>query len=50
VIWMYRWYRPGRGTSPEELAEASSQFVRYGLRGKTPRPSARRSTSRAAAG
>lgn len=32
VIGMYRWYRPGRGTSAEELAEACSQFVRYGLR------------------
>jgi len=49
VIWMYRWYRPGRGTSAEELAEACSQFARYGLRGNTPRPTARRSASRAAA-
>jgi hypothetical protein len=36
VIWMYRWYRPGRGVSVEKLSETCAQFVRSGLRGKPP--------------
>ena len=52
VIWMYRWYRPGRGTSAEELSETCSQFVRYGLRVPVRRRkgAVRRRASRAAAG
>lgn len=33
IIWMYRWYRPGRGISVEELADTSTRFVRSGLKG-----------------
>jgi AcrR family transcriptional regulator len=50
VIWMYRWYRPGRGISPEELSDACARFARFGLRGDVPaRPAPRRKASRAAA-
>jgi AcrR family transcriptional regulator len=31
IIWMYRWYRPGRGTSVEELSEASARFALRGI-------------------
>jgi AcrR family transcriptional regulator len=33
IIWMYRWYRPGRGVSIEKLSETSALFARCGLRG-----------------
>jgi AcrR family transcriptional regulator len=33
IIWMYRWYRPGRGVSVEELSETCARFARYGVRG-----------------
>jgi TetR/AcrR family transcriptional regulator, cholesterol catabolism regulator len=46
IIWMYRWYRPSRGTSVEELANTCARFVRYGLVGTPPAPAkpARRRT------
>jgi TetR/AcrR family transcriptional regulator, cholesterol catabolism regulator len=50
VIWMYRWYRPGRGISAEVLSEACARFVRYGLRGDAPPRPARCKASRADAG
>jgi AcrR family transcriptional regulator len=34
IIWMYRWYKPGRGVSVEQLTDTSARFVRYGLRGE----------------
>lgn len=45
VIWMYRWYRPGRGVSVEELSDTCARFIRYGLTGgnaKAPRTKGRR--------
>jgi hypothetical protein len=33
VIWMYRWYRPGRGLSVETISKTCGEFVRFGLRG-----------------
>jgi AcrR family transcriptional regulator len=43
IIWMYRWYKPGRGVSIEELSDTSARFVRYGLKGKpTGRASSRK--------
>ena len=43
IIWMYRWYKPGRGVSIEELSETSARFVRYGLKGEpTGRASSRK--------
>jgi TetR/AcrR family transcriptional regulator, cholesterol catabolism regulator len=41
IIWMYRWYKPGRGVSVEQLTDTSARFVRYGLRG-APTPAAAR--------
>jgi AcrR family transcriptional regulator len=35
VIWMYRWYRPGRGASVEDVSETCARFVRYGLTGRS---------------
>jgi TetR/AcrR family transcriptional regulator, cholesterol catabolism regulator len=37
IIWMYRWYRPGRGVSVEELSDTCARFVRYGLTGGVPK-------------
>jgi TetR/AcrR family transcriptional regulator, cholesterol catabolism regulator len=31
IIWMYRWYRPGRQVSVEDVADVCAHFVRYGL-------------------
>jgi AcrR family transcriptional regulator len=33
IIWMYRWYQPGRRVSVDELSETCARFVRYGLSG-----------------
>lgn len=44
IIWMYRWYRPGRGTSVEELSSTCAQFVLHGLSPAGSRRPARRSS------
>jgi AcrR family transcriptional regulator len=31
IIWIYRWYRPGRGVSVEELTDTCARFVRNGV-------------------
>jgi len=31
VIWMYRWYRPGRQISVKSVADVCAHFVRYGV-------------------
>jgi AcrR family transcriptional regulator len=43
VIWMYRWYRPGRRVSIDEVSETCAHFVRYGL---SPAPSLARPSGR----
>jgi TetR/AcrR family transcriptional regulator, cholesterol catabolism regulator len=45
IIWMYRWYKPGRGTSVEQLAEVCSRFVRYGVGPEPARRPSRRNRS-----
>jgi hypothetical protein len=35
IIWIYRWYRPGRGISVEQLSETCARFVRHGLSGES---------------
>lgn len=34
VIWMYRWYRPGRGVSVDDISETCGRFVLGGLTGQ----------------
>lgn len=43
VIWMYRWYRPGR-VSVDELTATSIRFIRHGLAG-APEPKGRSKAS-----
>jgi AcrR family transcriptional regulator len=31
IIWIYRWYRPGRGISAEQLSETCAHFALHGL-------------------
>jgi TetR/AcrR family transcriptional regulator, cholesterol catabolism regulator len=31
IIWIYRWYRPGRGVSAEQLSETCARFALHGL-------------------
>ena len=31
IIWIYRWYRPGRGISAEQLSETCAYFALHGL-------------------
>jgi AcrR family transcriptional regulator len=47
IIWIYRWYRPGRGVSVEELTDACARFARYGISVEGPRRPARRRTRKA---
>jgi TetR/AcrR family transcriptional regulator, cholesterol catabolism regulator len=42
VIWIYRWYRPGRRLSVEELSQTCALFVRNGLGGGKPPRSPRK--------
>lgn len=46
IIWMYRWYRPGRRVSVDDVAEVCAHFVRYGLSAK-PLPASAGGRSRA---
>jgi hypothetical protein len=41
IIWMYRWYRPGRQMSVENVADVCAHFVRYGVGTKPARKPAR---------
>jgi AcrR family transcriptional regulator len=34
IIWPYRWYRPGRSETPEQIADACAEFVVRGIVGK----------------
>ena len=45
IIWVYRWYRPGRGLSPEQLSETCAQFALHGL-GVPVAPPAKRKKAR----
>jgi TetR/AcrR family transcriptional regulator, cholesterol catabolism regulator len=38
IIWMYRWYRPGRQVSVEDAADVCAHFVRYGVGAEPSRP------------
>jgi TetR/AcrR family transcriptional regulator, cholesterol catabolism regulator len=31
IIWIYRWYRPGRGISAEQLSDTCARFALHGL-------------------
>jgi AcrR family transcriptional regulator len=45
IIWMYRWYRPGRHVSVEDVADVCAHFARFGV-GTKPRPASRRTRAR----
>jgi TetR/AcrR family transcriptional regulator, cholesterol catabolism regulator len=48
IIWIYRWYRPGRGISAEQLSETCAHFALNGLRVAKPAAAKRTRKSRSA--
>jgi len=46
IIWIYRWYRPGRGLSPEQLSETCAQFALHGLGAPAAAPAKRKKPAR----
>jgi TetR/AcrR family transcriptional regulator, cholesterol catabolism regulator len=46
IIWMYRWYRPGRSISVDDVSETCARFVRFGLTGEVASGSARSKSRR----
>ena len=46
IIWIYRWYRPGRGISAETLSDTCAQFAINGLSTPGRRPAAQRAKTR----
>ena len=36
VIWPYRWFQPGRGDTPESIADTCTAFVTRGVQGGFP--------------
>ncbi len=36
VIWPYRWFQPGRGDTPESIADTCTAFVHRGVQGGLP--------------
>jgi AcrR family transcriptional regulator len=36
VIWPYRWFQPGRGDTPESIADTCTAFVARGIQGGVP--------------
>ena len=40
IVWMYRWYKPGRGLSVEQIADTCARFVHGGIITPSPAPNA----------